>query len=222
MLGSILLSGAGYPYPMQGLTLEVENEEELTLSCISECRTNLLDSLREHIAHASPSDIIHRPPALGGIPYDLGDYGDLTAQVRNCMAHMNAAGPVILRGVGSLIKAHMAWRHDEFRDSACIYLWIALDAAHSLTLQKLRDSGIVNPTSQDAAAYFDKVTGDENVWERFFEDDYENRIRAIHPDNRFGAEARPQFLAGDFLDLNGMLIPYFRFLATGSYESTFG
>jgi hypothetical protein len=80
----------------------------------------------------------------------------------------------------------------------------------------------VNPTSQDAAAYFDKVTGDENVWERFFEDDYENRIRAIHPDNRFGAEARPQFLAGDFLDLNDMLIPYFRVLVTGSYESTFG
>ena len=113
----------------------------------------------------------------------------------------------------------MAWKHSEFWDAACIHLWIALDAAFSLTLQKLRDSGVSNPTSADASAYFDEVTGDENVWEKFFEDDYENRIRVIHPENRFGAEARPQLLADDFLELNDMLIPYFRFLVTGVYRA---
>jgi hypothetical protein len=75
----------------------------------------------------------------------------------------------VLRGVASLIKAQMAWRHGEFADAACIYLWIALDAAHSLTLQKLRNSGIQNPTAKDASDHFDDIAGFETPWEKFFE-----------------------------------------------------
>jgi hypothetical protein len=56
-----------------------------------------------------------------------------------------------------------------------------------------------------------------SVTHLLLEDDYENRIRAIHPDNRFGAEARPQFLADDFLELNEMLVPFYRFLASGEF-----
>lgn len=220
LLGSVLLAGPGYPYPMYGLTLATEGLPPLTAECISECRDHLLDMLRNHATDFRPIDLIHRPPAVGGIKYDSDEYGDCTGAVRECMTRLEAAGPVLLRGVASLIKAHMAWKHAEFWDAACIHLWIALDAAFSLTLQKLRDSGVSNPTSADAADYFDEVTGEETVWEKFFEDDYENRIRVIHPDNRFGAEARPQLLADDFLELNDVLIPYFRFLVTGVYHSS--
>jgi hypothetical protein len=69
----------------------------------------------------------------------------------------------------------------------------------------------------DASDYFDKIVGFETPWEKFFEEDYENRIRAIHPDNRFGAEVRPQFLADDFYELNDLLIPYFGYLVTGVF-----
>jgi len=58
------------------------------------------------------------------------------------------------------------------------------------------------------------VSGEGTDWEQFFENDYMNRIRAIHPDNRFGAEAIPQFLADDFLELNDSLIPFFHFFVT--------
>ena len=219
LLGSVLLAGPGYPYPMYGLTLETEGSPPITADCISECRGHLLNMLQKHTEDFKPTDLIHRPPAVGGIKYDSADYEDCTDAVRECMTNLEAAGPVLLRGVASLIKAHMAWKHFEFWDAACIHMWIGVDAAFSLTLQKLRDSGVSNPTSADASAYFDEVTGDENVWEKFFEDDYENRIRVIHPDNRFGAEARPQLLADDFLELNDMLIPYFRFLVTGVYRA---
>ena len=130
------------------------------------------------------------------------------------------ASPIVLRGVSSLVKAHMAWNHDEFREAACIFLWISLDAAHSLILHKLRESGVENPSSGDAAKYFDKISGYHTEWEKFFEDDYENCIRAIHPDNRFGAEARPQFLADDFYELNDMLIPLFHYLVSDSSAKT--
>jgi hypothetical protein len=33
--------------------------------------------------------------------------------------------------------------------------------------------------------------GVEGAWEKFFEEDYETRIRFSHTDNRFGAQARP-------------------------------
>lgn len=141
--------------------------------------------------------------------------------VRDCIAVLGTASPVILRGIASLIKAQMAWRHGEFADAACIYLWIALDAAHSLTLQKLRESGAQNPTSKEASDHFDEIAGLETPWEKFFEEDYEKRIRAIHPDNRFGADARPQFLADDFYELNELLIPYFQYLVTGKFSNLY-
>jgi hypothetical protein len=217
LLGSLVLCGAGYPYPFSGVTLEAETQEALNIGCIAECRQHLLRSLEEQKGHEGPAAIVHRPPLLGGKAYDLYDYGESTARVRDCTAVLDSASPVVLRGVASLIKAQMAWRHGEFADAACIYLWIALDAAHSLTLQKLRESGIQNPTSRDASDHFNQIAGFETPWEKFFEEDYENRIRAIHPDNRFGAEARPQFLADDFYELNDLLIPYFGYLVTGQF-----
>jgi hypothetical protein len=149
--------------------------------------------------------------------YETYDFGDVREKVLDCMTRLESVDAVVLRGVGSLLKAQMAWTHGEFADAACIYLWIALDAAHSLTLRKLRESGVQNPTSKDASTYLNTVVGFETPWEKFFEEDYENRIRAIHPDNRYGAEARPQFLADDFYELRHLLIPYFAYLITGVF-----
>jgi hypothetical protein len=157
------------------------------------------------------------PPAIGGHPYETLDSGDVRERVLDCITRLESADAVILRGVGSLLKAQMAWTHGEFADAACMYLWIALDAAHSVTLRKLRESGVQNPTTKDASAYFNTVVGFETPWEKFFEEDYSNRIRAIHPDNRFGAEVRPQLLADDFYELRHLLIPYFGYLITGVF-----
>lgn len=217
LLGSLLLSGAGYPYPVGGVELETATQEPLNSDCIAECRQHLLAHLEEERTHAGPATAIHSPPASGGHSYEAHDFGEVREKVFDCMARLEPADAVILRGVGSLLKAQMAWTHGEFADAACIYLWIALDAAHSLTLRKLKESGVQNPTSKDASAYFNSVVGFETPWEKFFEEDYENRIRAIHPDNRFGAEVRPQFLADDFYELRHLLIPYFGFLITGVF-----
>ena len=131
----------GYPYPMNSLTLETEAVRPITAVCISECRAHLVGMLRDHARDLRPSGLVHRPPVLGGVQYDSTDYEDCTDAVRECMNYLVAAGPVLLRGVASLIKAHIAWKHSEFWASACIHLWIALDAAFSLTLEKLRSAG---------------------------------------------------------------------------------
>jgi hypothetical protein len=220
LLGSILLSvSIGeryiYPYPTDHvLLLETPNNENINDKCISECRDFLLDHVREYEPKRRPAEMIHRPPALGGISYALIPSQDSDKERRANLCHLESAGPILLRGVSSLIKAHMAWEHGELGEAACIFLWICLDAAHSLILQKLRESGVANPNSSDAARYFEEIFGHTTPWEKFFEEDYENRIRAIHPDNRFGPEARPQFLADDFYELNDMLIPFFQFLVS--------
>jgi hypothetical protein len=87
---------------------------------------------------------------------------DVAETVSEHWTKLSSADPVMLRGLGSLLKAQMAWKHGEFTDAACMYLWIALDAAHSLTLQKLRVSGVNNPTSQDASTHFNTIAGVPN------------------------------------------------------------
>lgn len=211
------MSGAGYPYPFSGVELEAEKREPLNADCIAECRHHLLGRIEDQKSHGRPAATVHTPPKNGGQPYETYDFGEIKEKVLDCMARLQLADAVLLRGVGALLKAQMAWTHGEFADAACIYLWIALDAAHSLTLCKLRESGVQNPTSKDASVYLDSVIGFETPWEKFFEEDYENRIRAIHPNNRFGAEVRPQFLADDFYELRHLLIPYFEYLVTGVF-----
>jgi hypothetical protein len=217
LFGSLLLSRAGRPYPFSGVTLEAEKQEPLSASCISECREHLLANLEQADKQEHKSLVVHWPPVSGGYQYELWHYGDVGGAVQQHLSLLTNADPLLLRGIGSLIKAQMAWHHGEFTDAACMFLWIALDAAHSLTLRKLRESGMNNPSSQDASRHFDEVVGYETPWDKFFEEDYENRIRVFHPDNRFGAEARPQLLADDFLELNDILIPYFDYLVTGVF-----
>jgi hypothetical protein len=217
LLGALLLSGAGYPYPFGGVELQAEKRETLNADCIAECRQHLLAHIEAQASHAPPSAAVHTPPINGGRPYDTYYFGEVREKVIDCAARLQSADAVLLRGIGALLKAQMAWTHGEFADAACIYLWVALDAAHSLTLRKLRESGVQNPTSKDASAHLNSVIGFETPWEKFFEEDYENRIRAIHPDNRFGAEVRPQFLADDFYELRHLLIPYFAYLVTGVF-----
>jgi hypothetical protein len=219
-LGSILLANVGYPYPMQGVSVS-EDDAEISEQCISKCRAILLRQLRlTYRSEFRRSPALHRPPALGGPPYRLDEGQEATKVVRDWLRLVSRQDAVFLRGLASLIKAHMAWEHPEFGDAACIYQWIALDAAHSLTLGRLKARGNKNPSSQDAGKYFEEVTGEKTIWTKFFETDYENRIRALHPDNRFGAEAHPQFLADDFYELRDVLMPYYRYLLTGIYESS--
>jgi hypothetical protein len=219
LFGSILLAGeAGtphlFPYPSGfSLTLETETLEEIGGKQIEECRSHLLERIELHLKDF-PATAFHRPPCLAGAAYNFvpnsGSHGDRLKVLHN----LETANPVLLRGVSCLLKGRMAFQHSEFGEAACIYLWIAMDAAHSLVLERLRKSGMVNPSSKDAAKYFEKLAGYETEWEKFFEDDYENRIRAIHPANRFGAEAIPQYLADDFLELYDSLIPLFEFFVT--------
>jgi hypothetical protein len=179
LYGSILLAGeAGtpclYPYPTNdSVLLETESLENIEERHVLECKSFLLEYM-EKVIREHPTPSFHRPPVLGGMKYELTPSRSADGDRLLVLRRLETANPIILRGVSCLLKGRMAFQHREFGEAACIFLWIALDAAHSLVLQKLRDTGIANPTSKDAAEYFEKISGYNTEWERFFEDDYDN------------------------------------------------
>jgi hypothetical protein len=176
-----------------------------------------LDSFIQQLKQEYRDDLAslaHKPPMLGGGPYCLIESAENDNERMAVLLAISASNPVTLRGLACLVKANMAWEHAELREAACISLWIALDASFSLVLERLKASGINNPGAKDAARY---ISDNLFIWkdaERYFEDDYENRIRFIHPLSRFGAEARPWLIADDFYELRDALIMLYYFLLT--------
>jgi hypothetical protein len=111
--------------------------DEIDDQCILECKSSLLKHIQSDDIH--PADPFHKPTSLGGMKYNLVPWDSSADGDRlNILTKLEAANPVVLRGVNCLVKARMAFQHGEFAEAACIYLWIALDAAHSLILKKLR------------------------------------------------------------------------------------
>lgn len=230
LLGSIMLCADAdqfriHPYPSpimfrahSGQGLEITNE------IMEQANAMLVARITEREGRIWPTSLVHRPPIVGGqIPYELEYSVDRNPSRLQVLDFLKASGPVYLRAVSALIKANMARRHEEFQEAGLLSLWIAMDATHSIILERLRQTGNPNPTSKDAASYVYKAYGiadEDAAWEKFFEYDYENRIRFNHPNNRFGAEARPYGLADDIHELNDNLIDLLFFLLTGIARDT--
>ena len=216
LFGSVVLSGEVghpylYPYPtVDAITLNFPSVDAINELVGLECKARLIEFIKSEYEEAVFG--FHKPPLLGGGTYDIDGQKLNKTDFERTFFKLQKSDLVTQRGVNCLLKARMAFLHPELGEAGCIYLWIALDAAHSLVLEGLRAKGIQNPSSKDAARYFDEWLGDETEWEKFFENDYENRIRAIHPANRIGAESIPQFMADDFYELNDLLIPFFHSL----------
>ena len=205
-----------YPYPThQSILLQTSASQLLEVDTASEAAKWLRAFVTRHKLEYGVADSIHRPPAAGGLRYEVVASNDRNMSRGIVLSHLESADAVEIRGVTSLIKTNMAWRHNELHEAACVSLWIALDAAFSVILARLRNTGVQSPTAKDAADYLNRTYGILDGPEKFFEMDYENRIRFIHPESRFGAEARPWLLADDFYELNENLIDLFYFFATG-------
>ncbi len=123
--------------------------------------------------------------------------------------------PVLIRGLHALLKSEMLFKHFQFRDASLASSHIALDAAYSMILQRLKNSGAKSPSSQDAQAYMDELYSVPPTNRKFFEDYYSDRVRNFHTDSRYGAEPIPFFSIDDIWHLNSALKGLFYRLATG-------
>ena len=84
-----------------------------------------------------------------------------------------------------------------------------------MVLEILRQNGIQNPSSKDAANYIHDSLHDTHRVERYFEEDYEKRIISSHPVSRLGDYPYPPMSADDYYDLFEELQEVYQYLLTG-------
>ncbi|MEX2125588.1 MAG: hypothetical protein WD795_16995 [Woeseia sp.] len=128
---------------------------------------------------------------------------------------------LFLRGIGALLKADMLTRHYEFWEEAIVISFIALEASFQMVLRELRQSGIVEPTSKDAAAWlhqsFNEPFGLEPV-ERYFQAVYDQRIMTLHPVSRLGVNPYAPLFHDDYSLLRRDVPSIFAYLLTGRHS----
>lgn len=123
--------------------------------------------------------------------------------------------PLLVRGLHALLKSEMLFKHFQFRDASLASSHIALDAAFSMILRRLKAMGAKNPHSLDAQAYVDELYGVPHTKRHFFEDYHADRVRNFHTDSKYGAEPIPSFSIDDIWHLNADLKGLFYRLVTG-------
>lgn len=126
---------------------------------------------------------------------------------------------VLMRGIYALIKAEMLACHGEFWEEAIIVSYIALESTFQLVCRLLKEAGISNPTSKDAAKWlydtFDKPFGlPEPAIENYFEEFYIDRVRTLHPASRYGESPYSPIMHDDFCHLRRSLREIFAYLVT--------
>ena len=99
-------------------------------------------------------------PSVGNLPYSLKDRGLDQEVVEQLCSQVNVSEPVVIRGLGSLIKADMLFTRREFAEPATIMLHISLAATQEMVFDVLRQKGVPSPSSKDASKYLALAFGE--------------------------------------------------------------
>lgn len=132
---------------------------------------------------------------------------------------------VLLRGITCLIKCDMLSRHYEFTEEAAIVGFIALEASFSLVVNRLKASGIANPSARDAGRWlddtFNRPLGLDPGDRKYFEELYEQRVITMHPSSRYGDCPYAPLAVDDLFDLRRDLREVFAYLVSGGHGPEF-
>jgi hypothetical protein len=123
---------------------------------------------------------------------------------------------LMIRGLVHLQKtAMLKCLSRSFMDTACLEIYVALEASLEIILRTLRASGARNPSNKDASDYLLEAHGATYRLEKYYEDFYEDRIKAVHPNSRFGPAMFSPLYVDDLYMLYNDLLRTFEFLITG-------
>lgn len=157
---------------------------------------------------------------------DGSDYYDLD-RVADYWNNIAPDNYVLARGMTALIKSDMLASHSEFFEEALLPLYIALESSFELVKKRLRDDGVLNPTTNDAAIWlhqhFDKHFGHPlpDAADGYFAEYYRGRIMTMHPASRYGVVPYSPTMHDDVLELRENLRKLFSFFVSGRHDSAF-
>jgi hypothetical protein len=132
---------------------------------------------------------------------------------------------LLMRGLFTLIKADMLSTHHEFTEEAIQCCFIALEATYRMVLRTLKQRGIANPTSKQAAEWvfdnFDWILGPDARLDRYFAEFYDQRVTTFHPESRFGVFPYALVMHDDLYHLRRAIRSILGFLVSGRHDSEF-
>jgi hypothetical protein len=180
----------------------------------------VLDLAREHAQRVAGDRWLRRgvelPAAAGGPPYEWREEGINLTLVAELVSKASLTDHLLMRGLGTLLKASMAWQHWPIAETALAMLFIALEASLEIILRTLRAQGMSEPKARDAGLYLDEVFNPGIDTDGYFKEFYDIRNKFTHPSSRqFGVFAIAPLAADDFYFLRDGLVEVFGFLITG-------
>ena len=159
---------------------------------------------------------LHNPPLIGGHAYSFNEYASLRyGHQREVFDSIDVSNHLLIRGLGSLVRALMLFSFSEFTESAGMSLWVSMEASFEIVKGMLRAQGIERPTAKDAGDFVDDVFDNQFASEGYFPDYYEDRIKTVHPASRYGVFPGAGLSHDDVWELGIDLVHLYDFLVTG-------
>jgi hypothetical protein len=223
LLASIALSvpynsGKVYSYPDPGAYRIMLDEDEDVQD--ENVIRRLKDFLVKNINGRNNEFYVTVPPApiFGGPSYTKNEgVCDIDLQYE-LFSKIDLTDPLLIRGLGALLKGDLLNKHHIFHTEACISLHIAMEASMHIIFRKLSKE-IEKPSPKDASAYISDIFETPNPPDKYFEAFYEDRIKAIHPANRYGTYPYAPLAADDFYILYKDLKSVYLYLITEKINS---
>jgi hypothetical protein len=216
-LGAILLSRSRHSGGFEIYPADFEyrtHDPNLDLSR-KDVLSTLIAKLKDRLGSAG-YERTHQPPCGGGRPYEVNQYATLSRKrFKKLLEGIDVHNHLLIRGLGALIKAGMLFRHGQFLEQACMSLWISLDANFQLFRREMAAKGHRDASAIDVGNYLDSLLGYQPTGERYFADFYEERVKTMHPESRFGVYPATPLCADEYSQLLGSLIPSYEYLILG-------
>ncbi len=129
---------------------------------------------------------------------------------------INTENKLLIRGLDSLLKSNALYCHPQFLIEACSLLHISMEASYHLVCEKAELNDLKPKLKvKKAQEYLSKIFGNDYEGQKYFESYYEDRIKIVHPINRFGLYSQPPIEPDDFFDLYEDLISLYTYLVVG-------
>jgi hypothetical protein len=219
---SIALAGHGncrmltlYPlrtgYYFQGVRSERLTQPSTIKRCKEIMLTDLANSTAWEARHVLMPTVISKE-RYGRCP------GNLDELLQNDISSaIDPADALLIRGLSTWLRSAMIMQHSQFTEEAVMTMFVSMEASFQLLQRQFVVNGQPKPDAKTVGNFLAKVFN-EDPWEGYFAEHYENRIKSIHPDSRFGVYSYPPLQADDYYHLRESLRCVYIYLLTGRVQ----
>ncbi len=209
--------GKVHLFPASWFTFITDDDQDLSDSKIIEsARIVLKERLSEVVKLGKLTTWDELPPCLSIRSYNFNQNVRLSHQYQSFLLEsIDLQNHLLVRGLSHFLKSAMLkCLSRSFIDTACLEIYVALESTLQIILEKLRASGMHNPSNRDASNFLLEAFDEPYRLEKYYEQFYEDRIKAVHPSSRFGVAKFTPLYVDDLYMLYNDLLRNFEFLIT--------